>query len=127
MTVQEALKTTLIDLNHRWNAAFNAGKAEEVTAFYDAEATLMPAGGEAVSGPAAILAFWQGLLAQGVHDHDIAFAGADIDGNLAVQRGRWRASAKNEAGQLQHFGGHVQLVYKRQADAQWKILTHIWN
>jgi ketosteroid isomerase-like protein len=32
-----------------------------------------------------------------------------------------------EDGVKQIFGGNVQLVYRKQADGQWKAVTHIWN
>ena len=48
-------------------------------------------------------------------------------GDLALQRGLWSAAVVNAEGERQTFKGNVHLVYRRQADGGWKVLTHTWN
>jgi len=124
---QQQFRTIAQQLNASWDAAFNAKQAGQVAAFYDAAATVMPAGAAQVSGAAAILQFWSDLLAQGVVDHHIEMLETTADGHLALQRGKWSAAAVDANGQRQTFGGALLLTYRRQADGDWKILNHIWN
>ena len=67
----EAFQAIAKDASARWDAAFNAKQPAQVAAFYDASATLLPAGGAPVTGLAGIERFWQNLFAQGVVDHRI--------------------------------------------------------
>ena len=115
------------DASARWDAAFNAKQPAQVAAFYDAAASLLPAGGPAVSGLEGIERFWQDLFAQGVVDHRIEIDEVVTGSELAIQRGKWSAAAHDAAGAHQTFGGNLLLVHRRQADGSWKILNHIWN
>ncbi|WP_019917160.1 YybH family protein [Methyloversatilis discipulorum] len=124
---QSALQTAIADINTRWDAAFNGGDAAAVAALYDAEAAVLPAGGEAAIGPAAIQALFAGAIASGIHKHRIELHAVAGDDALATQRGRWSAQAKNADGELQTFSGHITVVYRRQPDGNWRALTHTWN
>ena len=114
-------------LNAQWDAAFNAKDAAAVAAMYDDAAAVIPAGAEQVSGKAAILAFWTNTIGQGIIDHKLALTEAVESGDMAFQRGLWSAAVVNDKGERQSFKGNVHLLYRRQADGGWKLLTHTWN
>ena len=120
-------KETALALNSKWDAAFNAKDAAAVAASYDSEAAVIPSGAAQVSGSAAILDFWKGAIAQGITDHKLELIEAIESGDLALQRGLWSAAVVNAEGERQTFKGNVHLVYRRQADGGWKVLTHTWN
>lgn len=123
MSIQQDLQA----LNAQWDSAFNAKKADQVSAMYDAAAAVIPAGAAQVSGKAAILAFWTDTIAQGIIDHKLEMVEAGESGDMAFQRGLWSAAVVNDQGERQVFSGNVHLLYRRQADGAWKALTHIWN
>ncbi len=123
----ETIKSTLLALNERWDAAFNSQQPALLASLYDAGATVMPAGAAQVSGSSAVQDFWSNTLAQGVVDHKIELIEVGFDGNLAFQRGLWSAAAVNAEGQRQTFSGNLHLLYRQQQDGSWKALTHIWN
>ncbi len=123
MTIQQDLQA----LNTRWDAAFNAKKADQISAMYDDAAAVIPAGAAQVSGKAAVLAFWTSTIAQGIIDHKLEMVEAGESGDMAFQRGLWSAAVVNDQGERQVFSGNVHLLYRRQADGSLKALTHIWN
>lgn len=123
----QEIKSIILDINTRWDAAFNSKQAAEVAALYDNDATVLPAGAAQVSGATAILEFWASTIAQGIVDHKIEMLEVGVDGNLAFQRGLWSAAVVNAEGQPQTFSGNLHVLYRRQADGSWKALTHIWN
>ena len=121
------IRNTILDINTRWDAAFNAKQPDAVAALYDDAATVLPAGAAQVSGSQAILQFWTDTIALGIIDHKIELLEAGADGNLAFQRGLWSAAMIDAQGQRQTFSGNLHVLYRRQADGSWKALTHIWN
>jgi ketosteroid isomerase-like protein len=123
----QEIKAIILDINTRWDAAFNSKQPAQVAALYDNDATVMPAGAAQVSSAAAILDFWTNTIAQGIIDHKIEMLEVGVDGNLAFQRGLWSAAVVNAEGQRQTFSGNLHVLYRRQADGSWKALTHIWN
>jgi ketosteroid isomerase-like protein len=125
--MQGNFKEVATQLNATWDAAFNAKNADQVAAMYDNSASVIPAGAEQVSGKSAILAFWTNTIAQGIIDHKLELIEAVEVGELAFQRGLWSAAVINETSERQIFKGNVHLLYRRQADGNWKVFTHIWN
>lgn len=123
----ENMQNLIQTINQQWDAAFNAGDAKSVASLYDAEGSVLPAGGKQVTGADNIHAFWVSTLAQGFTDHKITLIEVGADGNLAFQRGLWQAAAVNADGERHEYSGNLHVLYRRQADGSWKALTHIWN
>lgn len=115
-------------INAKFDEAFNSKQAAKIAALYADNAVVMPApAGTPVQGVSAIQVFFEGLIKAGVIEHRLTMTEAVEDGNLAYQRGTWAAAMIGEEGQKQTFGGNVHVVYRKQADAGWKAVTHIWN
>lgn len=122
------IQTEISAINAKFDQAFNTKNAVEIGQLYEANATVMPApAGVPVIGAAAIQTFFAGLIEAGVIDHKLTLAEAVADGNLAYQRGNWAGAMIDAEGTRQIFGGNVHLVYRKQADGDWKAVTHIWN
>jgi ketosteroid isomerase-like protein len=123
-TIQQTIQT----INSAFDQAFNAKQADKIAALYADNAVVMPApAGAPVIGTQALQEFFTGLIGAGVIEHQLTLLDAVEDGNLAYQRGTWGAAMIGEDGAKQTFGGNVHLVYRKQADGQWKAVTHIWN
>jgi len=115
-------------INQSFDHAFNTKNAAAIGALYADNAVVMPApAGEPVIGAAAVQSFFASLIEAGVIEHQLTLADAVEDGNLAFQRGKWAGAMVNAQGEKQTFGGNVHLVYRKQADGNWKAVTHIWN
>lgn len=122
------IQTQITAINAKFDQAFNTKNAAAIAQLYAENAVVMPApAGEPVLGSVAIETFFSGLIAAGVIDHQLTLVEAVEDGNLAYQRGKWAGAMMNEKGERQTFGGNVHLVYRKQADGNWKAVTHIWN
>jgi len=50
----QEIKSIILDINTRWDAAFNSKQAADVAALYDNDAAVLHAGAAQVSGTAAI-------------------------------------------------------------------------
>ena len=127
MSNNNAIQSTIENLNQGWDAAFNSKQPALVASFYDDEASLLPPGSAQITGGKAIHEFWRNLISQGFTEHRIELLETGVDQNLAYQRGRWSAAHVDAQGQRQEYGGNLHLLYRRQADGQWKAYAHTWN
>ncbi|HSH71897.1 MAG TPA: DUF4440 domain-containing protein [Methylophilaceae bacterium] len=126
LTNDKELQATFTKMNASWNAAFNAKNAALVASFYDAAATVMPAGGPQTSGK-DIQGFWENVIGMGFTDHSIDLIEVISEGNLAFQRATWSAASVEASGEKKTYAGSLQLTYLKQADGSWKVLAQIWN
>lgn len=125
---QEEAVAIVSKLNTEWDEAFAQASAGTISSYYDANGSLLPAGGEQVTGNNDIADFWSGLFSKGFTEHQITLVEAGVVGNTLYQRAKWSAVLKGADGaEPQHFGGNLHLLYKKQDDGSWKILTHTWN
>ena len=118
------LRTQLAKLDQAWQTAYNAGDAAAVAALYTEDAKVIPPGHAAVSGRAAIQAFFAEDIAtaQGAKNAlttEEAFGGGDV----AIAVGGWVAT-KADGTHADH--GMYVTVYK-QVDGGWKIYRDTWN
>ncbi|OYY50038.1 MAG: DUF4440 domain-containing protein [Methylophilales bacterium 28-44-11] len=115
-------------INTKFDQAFNAKQVDNIVALYAEGAVVMPApAGTPVTGVPGLKDLFEGLIKAGVIEHQLTMIDVVEDGNLAYQIGNWAGAMVGEDGVKQMFGGNVQLVYRKQADGQWKAVTHIWN
>ncbi len=115
-------------INTKFDQAFNAKQVDNIVALYAEGAVVMPApAGTPVTGVQGLQDLFGGLIKAGVVEHQLTMIDVVEDGNLAYQIGNWAGAMVGEDGVKQMFGGNVQLVYRKQADGQWKAVTHIWN
>ena len=122
------IQTQISAINAKFDQAFNSKNSAAIAALYAEKAVVLPApAGQPVLGVPAIKDFFAGLINAGVIEHQLTLVDAVEDGNLAYQRGNWAGAMINEQGEKQTFGGNVHLVYRKQADGNWKAVTHIWN
>lgn len=125
---QEEVVAIVSKLNTVWDEAFAQASAGTISGYYDANGSLLPAGGEQVTGTQGIADFWSGLFSKGFAEHQITLVEAGVVGNALYQRAKWSAVLKGADGaEPQHFSGNLHLLYKKQDDGSWKILTHTWN
>ncbi|ABE50625.1 MULTISPECIES: YybH family protein [Methylobacillus] len=124
---EEEARAIVSKLNSAWDAAFAEASAGTLASYYDANGSLLPAGGEQVTGNNDIADFWSGLFAKGFAEHQITTVETGIVGNTIYQRGKWSAVLKSADSEPQQFSGNLHILYKKQDDGSWKILTHTWN
>jgi uncharacterized protein (TIGR02246 family) len=117
-----ALRAEITKLSQAWQAAYNAADATALAALYSPDATVMPPGGEPVTGSAAIKAFFAGDVATGA-TNTLTISDVVGSADLAVEIGKWVAQAKD--GKHLDHGSYVT-VY-RKVSGGWKIYRDTWN
>jgi ketosteroid isomerase-like protein len=104
--------------------ANNRDAAALTSAFYADDAVLLPPNSPIVRGAAAIQAFWQAFLDQGVTDAVIETVDLSESGDLAYGIGSY-SYAVPSAGVTDT--GKFLIVLGRQADGAWKAIADQFN
>ena len=107
--------------------AFNGGDSAGVAALYTADAALFPPGAARVDGRAAIQAFWQGAIDDGITALSLEAVEVEESGDLAMEVGSFSLAVPGEGGQQTTVFGKYIVVWKKGADGVWRLYRDIWN
>ncbi len=110
-----------------WAKAYNAGNADAVASLYDEQAVLLPPGAPAVSGRAAIKAFFAKDTAES-QKAGVAFTlgpkpTGGISGDMGWQSGTY--AVKDKAGKVVESGKYLSVSVKK--GGKWLYLRDTWN
>ena len=117
--VREAISSA----NEEFVAAFTAGDAAGLAAFYTPDGQLLPTGSDFITGTDGIQAFWAGAFEMGIASISLETLEAEGMGDTAFEVGRY--SLHGADGQALDSGKYV--VIWKQVDGQWKLHRDIWN
>ncbi len=101
--------------------ANNKDAAALVSAFYAADAQLLPPNAPLISGTEAIRQFWQGVLDAGGADVTLDTTLVEMSGELAYGIGQYSFTPPAASGGRTHERGKYLVVYRRQSDGSWKV------
>jgi len=108
-------------IHEEFEAAFNAGDLEALTALYEPAAVLKV--GDAVAhGPAAIREAYRGFLARQPEIHVETLEVLETGEGLAMLHGRWREKWTGPDGTEFQTEGRNTEVVRRQPDGTWRFL-----
>ncbi len=119
----EAIYAAVLTVHQEWMASFRQGDAASIAALYGKAGQLLPAYSAAISGRAAIQAFWQGCIDMGI---------------CAMQRTPLEvdclAETVNEVGEYRFLDCHNHVldvgkyvVIWKEQQGQWQIQRDIWT
>ena len=109
--------------DEQFAAAFTAGDAAAVAAFYTDDGMLLPPNGDFVSGKAAIESFWRSVMDMGIASAKLTVEEAEGFGDTAWEVGRY--TLFTAAGDTIDEGKYI-VVWKR-TEAGWRLHRDIWN
>lgn len=110
--------------NARWAEAFRRGDYEAIGRLYTNDGTLLPPGGDKVTGSAAITAYFTKGYAGSAPD-TVSFSNYEFYGNDGIVTEVSDAEIRDHGGKLK-FRGKQILVFLKQ-DGAWKLHRDIWN
>jgi uncharacterized protein (TIGR02246 family) len=117
----------LSQMNRDFARALNEKDAVAAANCYMEDATILPPGEAPVSGRANIRQYWEGALAAGAFDVEVASVSTGSDGNLGYEVGRFQMHIKDSAGNVTTERGKYIELLTRGKDGKWKSTHGIWN
>jgi ketosteroid isomerase-like protein len=109
--------------NEKLSALVAKGDSAGIARLYAANAMVMPANMDAVTGSANIARLFQDAMDAGMHGQKMETGSIDVGGDLAVETGTYVITDAN--GGLMDRGKYA-VIWKRE-DGAWKIYRDIWT
>ena len=112
-----------------WAKVAAAKDLEKTLSYYTDDATMFPFNAPAVTGADARRALWTQLLAapELVFSNAATTVEAAKSGDLAYETGTFDESFKDASGNPVKVSGKYVVVWKKQANGQWKAAVDIFN
>ena len=123
------IKATVEDRFQEWLAAANKKDAAAMTNLYDQNAVLLPKSEELVLGKAAIGEYYRKLFANSnfvPFTLKLEWNSFHLAGDVAIATALFEGDATRNEKPI-HFRGKNLLVWKKQADASWKIFRYMYD
>ena len=108
-------------------AAVNGSNVDGVMAVWDDDGVMMPPGSPAVRGRAALDAYFRRLFAGGRFEFVFTSSEIDVNGDIALERLAYTATAWPAGGAAAQSSGKGLHVYRRGPDGTSKLTHDIWN
>ncbi|WP_186010792.1 YybH family protein [Burkholderia gladioli] len=118
--IQAAIKAE----NARWAQAFARGDYEAIGRLYTSDGTLLPPGGDKVTGASAITDYFNKGYA-GTKPGTVSFSHYEFYGDERIVTEVSDAEVRNHEGRLEIRGKQI-LVFLKQGGA-WKLHRDMWN
>lgn len=115
------------DADEAWSKAANAKDLEKTVSFYAKEAIVMPPNGERATTPGAIRTLWKDLLTDATVSWDTTNVEVAASGDIGYSSGSYKVAMTDPAGKAINDRGKYLVVWKKQADGNWKCVMDIWN
>lgn len=113
--------TAIARQRDEWIAAVNARHLERYAAVFAEDGVWIPPGQPAVRGRAAFREWVRPFFERYAYDFSIAEAVVRVAGEWAVERGTFSSTLTEGTGRPVTHGGAYVLLWRRDADGQWRI------
>jgi uncharacterized protein (TIGR02246 family) len=120
---------TIRKLDTEWSAAAQSKDNAKTLSYYAEDASAFPFNAPIATGKEQIQKVWTGLMA--MPGFSLRFAPTKIEvaksGDLAYDVGTFELKVNDANGKLTTEMGKYVVVWKKQADKQWKVVADIFN
>jgi ketosteroid isomerase-like protein len=117
------------NLDKEWSAAAGSKDAAKTVSFYASDASAFPFNAPIATGKERIEEMWAHLMA--LPGFALSFAPSKIEvakgGDLAYDVGTFELKVNDAQGNRAITVGKYVVVWKKQADAHWKVVADIFN
>jgi len=123
------LRARILQLDAEWSEAAQSRDVDRVVSYWADDATVLPPGGPAIVGKAAIREF----VAKSFKNPSfrIAWKTSDVfvspDGTFAYGLGTNRVNVTAPDGTPVTIDGKAVTIWRREKDGSWKCVVDIWN
>jgi uncharacterized protein (TIGR02246 family) len=120
-------EANLRKLVQEWVAACNTRHLDNLLDCYAPDALVLRTNHPAIRGAAAIREFFFAALDAGLSDMELEPIRTVAIGDMAYEAGRCKMLAPVAVGKRREERGKYVLVFSRQPNGEWKIMTDSWN
>ncbi len=121
-------EAVLKDLDAQWSKAATARDLEATVSYYTDDASVMAPNAPIATGKQAVRAAWATML---IPDISLSWQASKVEvsrsGDMAYIAGVYQMNLKDPQGKPMTDRGKFVEVWKKQADAKWKVVADIFN
>ena len=125
--LKPATAEELSQMNRDFVKALNTKDPVAAANCYTEDATILPPNAAPVKGRANIQKYWEGAIAAGAFDAEVATTETGSNGDLGYEVGRFQVKTKMLDGKIVVDRGKYTELLKRGADGKWKSTHEMWN
>ncbi|SDK63229.1 Ketosteroid isomerase homolog [Catalinimonas alkaloidigena] len=123
----QAVADTLARRAAEFSRAYERGDLDAMLAVYTNDAVIFPHNMEAIRGKEALGKYWRLPDGRQITHHQSTSEGVEVQGNLASDHGHYEISGRNGAQEWGPVHGKYVIVWRREADGQWRMHLDMWN
>lgn len=124
---EQVVIATLAERAHQFSAAYMAGDIEGMMDFYTEDAVLFPDNSEYIRGTEAIKNYWTLPEGRRITHHKLIPVEVEVSGAMASDFGHYEISGENNGVAWGPSHGKYMVVWKLEADGQWRMYLDMWN
>ena len=121
------VRKSIEEANAMYSEAIRQGNVDGAVALYTDDATMVPPDGEIVKGKQAIEELYKKFFQMGVKDIVLTTIEVGGRGDMAYEIGKTKVRIQPEGQATMTDSTKYLVIWKRQADATWKVHVDIWN
>jgi uncharacterized protein (TIGR02246 family) len=123
---QTGVRPAIEAASRRWKSALDARDADAAAGLYHDDAVLLPPGGDAIEGAAAIRGFIEAYLEILIAKDELRTTEAAALGDGAFEIGTYHGTHRIEGRTIPDRGKYLR-IWKQDADGSWKIHREMFN
>jgi uncharacterized protein (TIGR02246 family) len=129
MSARSADEQAIRKLDKEWSAAAQSKDVAKTVSYYADDGSAFPYNAPIATGKEQIQKVWTGLTS--LPGYSLTFAPTKIEvakaGDLAYDVGTFELTVNDADGKPSTHIGKYVVVWKKQADKQWKVVADIFN
>jgi uncharacterized protein (TIGR02246 family) len=121
------IRKSIEGANAKYSEAIQKNNLADAVALYTDDATMVPPDGDLIKGKQAIEEFYRKLFQMGVKE--IVLSTIEVEGSdgTVYEIGKTKVLIQPEGQEAIQDSTKYLVIWKRQADATWKVHADIWN
>jgi uncharacterized protein (TIGR02246 family) len=128
----KADKTTVLGevtrIREQWVRDLHAKQLDAIMMFYAPDASFLTGNGMRFTGRDAIRGLFKNVMGAVTSNLTLNSVLIESSGDLAYDSGDYKETLEPASGgPSQEYEGCYVIIYKRQADGQWRIVQHAWT
>ena len=121
------VKAAIAQAAKDFSQAYVDGDIDKLMSFYTADAAILPGNLDIIDNRDSIRGLWVLRPGLDILSHKSTSKRLEIEGDMASDYGYYEGQSVMEGKEPQNFFGKYVIVWKKEADGQWRMAVDMWS